>query len=284
MITDKFILTKDFIDNYFRLLPTVTVFTGLFNDSINEIIVENEFTHHSLISNNKISECIIDFYFKCNENLITDTEFESFKNTGYCGDKNRILKPYSINIFGAYHRNCDLVFKLAKIVCLDVNVKINDKVVSTFIDLEPYFIDYKNGFKNGFDNFENNEITKYLISFADKQDYVNKVFEYITKNIFFKHYWINPTGFTLQVLNYNIVDSFENGTKQGYFYKAWSIVFSNNYLFAPMFENYFNNLLIQTQQPEAKNPDEIKIIDKLKQNEFDDVEPSKVYQHFIINT
>lgn len=32
--------------------------------------------------------------------------------------------------------------------------------------------------------------------------------------------------------------------------------------------------------PDQIKTDEIKIIDKLKQNEFDDVEPSKVYQHF----
>src|SRR5690554_3426193 len=39
----------------------------------------------------------------------------------------------------------------------------------------------------------------------------------------------------------------------------------------------------QTSEPEQSgtdNPDEVKIIDKLKQNKFDDVEPSKVYQHF----
>ncbi len=45
------------------------------------------------------------------------------------------------------------------------------------------------------------------------------------------------------------------------------------------------NYLKKKQQPEANNPDEVnpdevKIIDKLKQNKFDDVQPSKVYQHF----
>ena len=128
MISDKFILNKNFIDN-FRLKPAVTKFTGLFDDNINELIVENELTHHSLISNHKISDCIIDFYFKCNENLITDTEFESFKKTGYKGEKNRILQPYSIDIFGAYHRNCDLVLKLQEIVCLNI-VKLKIRLLA----------------------------------------------------------------------------------------------------------------------------------------------------------
>lgn len=43
-------------------------------------------------------------------------------------------------------------------------------------------------------------------------------------------------------------------------------------------ENFLKELPLQ--QPETDNPDEVKIIDKLKQNKFDDVEPSKVYQHF----
>lgn len=239
---NKNILNKEFIDNWIRLLPSELKFSNLFDISNEENIVDEEFTHNYLISNNKINDFILDYYFKCTNNLITDSEFLNFVKSGYIGEKNRILKPYSTNILGAYHRRCDLVSKLSQIVFSDVNSKINDKEVVVFQDLEPYFIDYKNGFKNGYDNFESNEISKYLTLFADKEDYVFKVYDYITKSITFRHSWVNPVGFTLKgssesLLNGNIVNGFENGMLQGGLYKAWSIVFSRNNLFAPLFEN-----------------------------------------------
>lgn len=43
---------------------------------------------------------------------------------------------------------------------------------------------------------------------------------------------------------------------------------------------FLSNEQITPQQFEPDITDEVRIIDKLKQNEFDDVEPSKVYQHF----
>lgn len=46
---------------------------------------------------------------------------------------------------------------------------------------------------------------------------------------------------------------------------------------------YLNRKIDEVKQPqqlETNNTDEVKIIDNLKQNKFDDVQPSKVYQHF----
>src|SRR5690606_6537598 len=39
-----------------------------------------------------------------------------------------------------------------------------------------------------------------------------------------------------------IINAFKDGQKQGYFYKAWVNILSNNSLFAPLFKEYFDNL------------------------------------------
>lgn len=83
--------------------------------------------------------------------------------------------------------------------------------------------------------------------FAEKSDYVNKVFEYVTKEIFFKHSWRNNHSSFKISMNSDfkiedggeIIEAYEDGKFQGYFYKAWSLLFSNSKLF----ENLFTELL-----------------------------------------
>lgn len=126
--------------------------------------------------------------------------------------------------------------------------KYNGKPVEKFSDLFPYFQDYSLGFKAGFDSFEEDCITKFLPMFAEKSDYLNKVFEYVTKEIIFRHSWRNNhSGFSIS-MNINektskggeIKNAFEDGKFQGYFYKAWSLIFSNSNLFEELFENLLN--------------------------------------------
>jgi hypothetical protein len=163
---------------------------------------------------------------------------------------------------GAYHRRYDLIFKLEEIVFLKVDSEINNHKISDFRDLKPYFIDYKAGFKNGYNGFENDIIKMYSTEFSDKQDSINKVFEFLTQKI-----WGIKTGFGR---NFNkeknqlceIVGGFEDGQKQGYYYKAWSIVFSHNKLFTPLFEDYYSKLEStdqnQTDNIETDKPKEWK--------------------------
>lgn len=78
------------------------------------------------------------------------------------------------------------------------------------------------------------QIKPFLLSYADKQDYTLKVFEFLTKHILFTHSWSGgTTGFGTQ--NKEIISAYEDGLKQGFFYRAWSIVLSSNNNFAPLF-------------------------------------------------
>jgi hypothetical protein len=252
---DWFIIDKEFVDKI-RLTYTEMNF-DLFNETNHESIVDEKETHDYLLRNFNIHDNIIDFYHLCTTDLISNNEFDKFKNMGHHGVKNRFVRPFSINILGGYHRTCDLVQKLSTIASDGLNISINDLLIKRFQDLEPNFIDYRNGFKNGYLNFDSDNVNKYLTPFADKQDYIKKVFEYITKHILFSHSWQNPIGFTFRGLmndKANIIKGFENGQKQGYFYKAWSIVFSNNSLFQPLFEDFFKNEI--EQKPKVKTKSE----------------------------
>ncbi|WCM42696.1 hypothetical protein MG290_03180 [Flavobacterium sp. CBA20B-1] len=227
------------------------------NDNDNETeIVPNELNHDHLLNNFNIDEPIYEYYCLSTKKLINDAEFEEMKKHGFVGKKETALKPYSINIFGAFYSRSDFHYKLNSIALGSVPRKINNKPVKYITDLIPYFKEYAKGFENGFNEFDNTQIKPFLTLLADKQDYVNKVFEYLTKHIAFKHSWaFTLTGFKINY-DYQIVGAFEDGQKQGYFYKAWSIVFSNNNLFAPLFQQYFKEL---QPQPIVKQKPELKI-------------------------
>jgi len=124
---------------------------------------------------------------------------------------------------------------------------LNNIKIENFEDLFPYFKEYSEGFKNGYEGFEEKFINKYLPLYPDKNDFTNKVFEHVTKKIIFQHDWLNAhSGFTVStsgnLKDRKIVNAFEDGQTQGYFYKAWKFIFTNNNLFAPLFESYYQNL------------------------------------------
>src|SRR5690554_326914 len=232
-----------------KIWLTLSTCTYLFSNAEEENIpiVPEDKTHEFLLKNFTINNAILDFYYSHTNRFFSEEEYEKIKKTGYVGRKEHTLKPYPLVIFGAYFNRVDLIIKLQSIIHQDVKErpKLNGNSVEHFSDLIPYFKKYAEGFKNGYENFEQNCINEYLPAFPDKNDYIYKVFEYLTKRIIFEHDWYNNhCGFTISRIvdgkkidnSGEIVDAYENGQKQGFFYRAWSIVFSNNNLFAPLFE------------------------------------------------
>lgn len=230
-------INKGFID-YLRL--SFCTINWIFDKTEQPEIVPKELTHDYLLSNFNIDDSIYEYYHLPTSNLLSDSEFQKMKDTGFVGNKETALRPYSNIVYGAYYSRSDLVWKLT--VASHRQMFIDGKEIKYFADLIPYFKEYAKGFQDGFNEFNNKQINPFLTPFPEKQDYVNKVFEYITKNLFFKHGWANlGTGFTTNQ-HEEIVDAFEDGQQQGYFYRAWSTVFSNNNLFAPLFQEYFKTL------------------------------------------
>lgn len=243
-------INKGFID-YLRL--NFGTINWIFDKTEQSEIVPKELTHGYLLSNFNIDDSIYKYYHLPTSNLLSDSEFQKMKDTGFVGNKETALRPYSNIIYGAYYSRSDLVWKLTG--ASHMQMFIDGKEIKYFADLIPYFKEYAKGFQDGFNEFDNKQINPFLTPFPEKQDYVNKVFEYITKNLFFKHGWANlTTGFTTNQ-HEEIVAAFEDGQQQGYFYRAWSTVFSNNNLFAPLFQEYFKALPpqpIKTKQPTEK--------------------------------
>ncbi len=230
-------INKGFID-YLRL--NFGTINWIFDKTEQSEIVPKELTHGYLLSNFNIDDSIYKYYHLPTSNLLSDSEFQKMKDTGFVGNKETALRPYSNIVYGAYYSRSDLVWKLTG--ASHMQMFIDGKEIKYFADLIPYFKEYAKGFQDGFNEFDNKQINPFLTPFPEKQDYVNKVFEYITKNLFFKHGWANlRTGFTTNQ-HEEIVAAFEDGQQQGYFYRAWSTVFSNNNLFAPLFQEYFKTL------------------------------------------
>lgn len=239
-------INKGFID-YLRL--NFGTINWIFDKTEQSEIVPKELTHGYLLSNFNIDDSIYKYYHLPTSNLLSDSEFQKMKDTGFVGNKETALRPYSNIIYGAYYSRSDLVWKLTG--ASHMQMFIDGKEIKYFADLIPYFKEYAKGFQDGFNEFDNKQINPFLTPFPEKQDYVNKVFEYITKNLFFKHGWANlTTGFTTNQ-HEEIVAAFEDGQQQGYFYRAWSTVFSNNNLFAPLFQEYFKAL---PPQPIVESP------------------------------
>ncbi len=233
-------------------------------------IVPEELTHDYLLRNFKIDKNIYKHYHLPTSNLLSDSEFQKMKESGFVGNKESALNPYSIIIAGAYYLRSDFTWKLSRILHAIKPYRIEGKEIKYFTDLIPYYKEYAKGFKYGFNEFENKKIKPFLTMFADQKDYANKIFEYITKDLFLIECWSKSLrGFTTDQNN-EIVEAYENGELQGNFYRAWSIVFSNNNLFAPLFQEYFKALPpqpITKQKPEITDKlitfNNTEIIDKL---------------------
>jgi len=268
-VENQYLLDTKFIDQL-RLNWSNKYF--VFENIDNIEIVPDKLTHSYLLNNFNISQSISNYYHSNSKGLMSDVEYQKKVKGGYKGAKEEFLIPYSININGGFYSVSDLHCKLTGAIYLDKCIK--GKKIKYLSDLTPYFKDYNLGFKKGFDNFEIDCIKPYLMEFSDKKDFINKVFEYLTKEITFKHTWNNGTqGFTTNGLNKNrdIIRGIDDGKKQGYFYRAWTIVFSNSNLFEPLFDTI-------KKKPQQKNK---KTSTKKKKYLIDLFETTELYNKVI---
>lgn len=178
--------------------------------------------------------------------MLTESDYNHYVSIGYRGDRNTTLTPYPFCYNGAYIQRKKLFYQIMHL--MHTTEKYKNKSIEKFSDLFPYFEDYSLGFKKGFESFEEDCVAKFLPMFPEKSDYTNKIFEYVTKEIIFRHSWRNNhSGFTISMFiddkfenGREIENAFEDGRFQGYFYKAWSLIFSNSNLYEELFNDFLN--------------------------------------------
>lgn len=237
----KHYLIDDKLVNDIRLINAIY---HLQFDEMEEIsIVPQNLTHDFLLSNFNIDENILRFYYASTENLLTEEEKQKNKESGIAGLMNLRLRPYPIIIKGAYFARNSLYNKLSEVLySQQYKLKINDCEVKYLSDLDSYFTEYSKGFEKGFKDFQKDCIDSFLSTFSDKQDYIFKIFEYLTISSRFETWINNSNGFTTNDLGGNIINGYEDGLKQGYYYKAWTIVLKSNNNFKLLFKNYYSEL------------------------------------------
>lgn len=276
-----FVLDKTFI-NDIRLYWGLTI--NDFGEEIQEIVPEKQ-EHSYLFSNFNISDLISNFYYLPTSDLMTEKEYQEMVSSGFVGKKETALTPYSLQMFGAYFTRKAMYFRLLGLITYNKDVLLKGNKIRNFDDLIPYFKEYSNGFAKGYSSFDEDCINPFMLGFSDKTDYVQKVFEYLTKNINFEHSWKNNhAGFTIshnfQKNIKEIINAYQDGQRQGYFYKAWSIVLSNHKIFEPLFEKLHQNLKSnQKQNNEFSNSFKLKVaLDIIGDNK---IEYSSILFHHI---
>lgn len=243
---NNFIINSSLIEHLRTWTATSNII--LDKDEIKEIVPKN-LSHNYLLKNFNIDSEILNYYYNQTSRVLTEAELNDYLNIGFINEKKKSLSPYSLCIYGAYHSRVEIVNKLNDILYLrNVEYRVEGKKVSRLDDLIPYFKEYKNGFEDGFEKFERDNIELYQSTFGDKDNRIKSIYDFIVKNIFGEHCWLSPkSGFTAKTYTTDfkvshIINGYKDGLNNGYFYKAWSLIFSNSLLFAPSFNKLKDQL------------------------------------------
>lgn len=218
-------------------------------------IVPTDLEHKKLLENHVISPDIYNYYNRVNL-FEPFTKEQKYINSPILKDRhNSKVTPYNLKICNTYYYRPDFIFKLSSII-YHSPIYSDSKEIKDLLDLKPYFLDYQKGFNKGYVSFEDDKINFLNPAFTDKTDRLEKVFEFITaRPTGKKHYWGKLTftqyNFTTDK---EISNAFEDGVLQGYYYKAWTIVFTLNDFFAPLFREFIS----QTNQQKEIEAVEVK--------------------------
>jgi hypothetical protein len=231
-------------------------------------IVFGGLTHQHLLRTNIIDKTIIDYYAVDTIELLTPEEMENVPTDYYNSIFSRALAPFPFVILGAYHSRFNLYWKIKSLSSPDLKIELNgNKKFNNFFDLKPYFSEYAIGFKDGHNDFEDDNIIPYLLKFEihDREAYAIRVLEFLTKNGSKDPRTTSKKGFTLYSNNKReIVEAYQDGLLEGYIYRAWNIIFSNNALFAPLFQKHLLGKNIQKEdRSELKKEDILKMQNNL---------------------
>jgi len=196
-------------------------------------IVSEKLNHQYLLNTNNIDEDIERYYYSICNGLLRNDEYKFFVSTGYIGSIETTLDPYPICYKGAYINRKQLIKRIEELI--QKKLKLDGKDIECFYDLFSYLDKYAEGFKDGYDRFEDEYVNIYLNSFSKKSDYSKAVYNFLNERSFPNVQWL--TNYSLfWHSNNNIIKAYESGFEQGNFYRAWSIILSQPHLFEKQFK------------------------------------------------
>ena len=276
-------MKETFINNTF--LETIRTYRTTFtwtSEGVDDIVFEG-LTHQHLLRTNIIDKTIIDYYISYTIDLLTPSEVENLPRDYHSKIFSLALAPFPFVILGAYHSRFNLYFKVKSLIKYNNKIELHgSKKFNNFFDLKAYFSEYAIGFKDGLNDFEDDKIIPYLLKFEtnSKEAYITKVFEFLTKNGMEAPRTTSKKGFSLFSKDkLEIVDAYQDGLLEGYIYRAWNIIFSNNELFTPIFKKYRNHR--ETEKTKVLEKD---VILKMDNNLISDVSLLDVYDFFSVLT
>jgi hypothetical protein len=214
--------------------------TSTWQDRNDHNIVDLGYTHKYLLANRTVDKIIKEFYFKPFRKIYTTDEWRELINADM-HNKIDITNHCSYLIEGALHNKVNLYLKINALLELKDQHILNHKY-EYFSDLKPYFTSYAKDFKSGYNQFLNVIVKPFLFFENNKEQASDIIFRYITNNQSNDPVVFLGRGFKMRSENdvYEIDYDFLDGLHEGYLYRAWTIIFSQNELFLPLFKKYLN--------------------------------------------
>ncbi|SDF26462.1 hypothetical protein [Cellulophaga baltica] len=236
----KEVLINDFLLTVFKTSKGTYIFDDWGGA---EDIVCGALNHTHLLQKSIVDIIITDYYVEGTISLITPKQFFDLPKDYRPFIFSHNLAPFPYIISGAPHSRYNLIKKIESLIKPDHEIYLyGNKNLLTFHDLKPYFDEYAVGFKDGFKDFIADQIEPYLLKLENDNriEFANRVFKFITNDLSEKPRATSKTGFDFAPHNkgVEIGNIYQDGLLEGYLYRAWSIIFSENELFLPIFKKY----------------------------------------------
>lgn len=236
-------ITKDFLEELKKYRGFGWDFSkGLLSkDECFGEIVPEKLCHNNLLITHSIDKSILkyyglevfgyDYFLEKPESIDILDSWDIYNNR---------VDPFPFKVFGAYYNRGAFCEGISDVLNHKGKTNVDGNYdLNTLNELKPCFELYAKGFKVGYEDFEDKFVSPYLFKNSDKEDYLIKVFEYVTSGGDFRLNWAQRVAFISAISHYkDKVGAFEAGKYEGRFYRAWSIIFSQNILFSPLFKEY----------------------------------------------
>lgn len=225
-------------------------------------IVDFGYTHEYFLANRTVDNIIKEFYLKPIKEMYSAEEWQKCKILEN-KDKNYSINNSSYLIQGALHNRVDLYIKIGTLLDLKEHHGLNIKY-KYLSDLNSYFKNYADNFKRGYRQFLNVIVKPHLLFENNKEEASHIIFRFITNNQLNDPVVSLNKGFKMSSGDYDIDYEITDGLLEGYLYKAWSIIFTQNELFLPIFKNYLvGDIITDIHKTELKKDDILKMQNNL---------------------